>query len=64
MTRCEKRGEHDATVGVTTCPYAVPANAAQWARGHDRIVDQGLGPHKRFARICRRSAPVEGTLDL
>lgn len=64
MTRYEKRGEIDAALGQTACPYAVPANAAQWARGHDRMVNQGLGQHPRFGRICRRAGPSEGTLDL
>lgn len=64
MTRCEERGERDARLGVTTCPYAVPANAALWARGHDRIVNQGLGPHVRFGRICRRAAMSTERLDL
>lgn len=54
MNRYEQQGVIDAQAGRTSCPYGVPAQAKAWARGHDKAVNDGLGPHPRFARICFR----------
>lgn len=64
MNRYEEQGRFDAQRGVTTCPYGIEANARQWAKGHDAIVDQGLGPHPRFGRICPRRPKQQPGLDL
>ncbi len=58
MNRCEQRGRDDAMRGMTSCPYAIPANAKAWARGHDQAMAEGLGPHPRFARICPRRQSI------
>lgn len=50
----EAKGYDDALRGITSCPFGLPDVCQEWAKGHDRAVDNGLGRLPRFGRIARK----------